>query len=83
MWKEGHFARNCPKLSKVPLSTESPELYVCSYAFVPNSLPQWIVDTRTIKHIVQDTDEFVELHHYPVDLQTIVLGTATRKISLE
>ena len=50
--KKGHFAQDCP--ANVPLSTKTPELYVCFHAFVANSLPQWIVDTRPKKHIVQD-----------------------------
>jgi len=28
--KKGHFARDCPEPTKVPTSTKTPELYVCS-----------------------------------------------------
>ena len=50
--KKGQFAWDCPKPAKVPTSIKTPELYVCSHAFVANSLPQWIVDTGATKHIV-------------------------------
>jgi len=36
--KKGHFARDCPKLAKVPLSSKTPELYVYSHAFITNCL---------------------------------------------
>lgn len=72
--KKGHFAQDCPEPAKVPTSTNNPELYVCSHAFVANSLPQWIVDTGATKHIVQDRAGFVEYHRYPVGSRTVVLG---------
>jgi len=81
--KKGHFARDCPKSAKVPSSTKTPELYVCSYAFVANSLPQWIVDTGVTKHIVQDKAGLVEFHCYPVGSQTVVLGNGAKKMCLE
>jgi len=43
--KKGHYAQDCPKPQKVPFSTYSPELYVCSHALVTNFFPNWIVDT--------------------------------------
>ena len=60
--KKGHFPRDCPKLVELPLLPKTPKLYVCSHAFVANSVPQWIVDTGATKHIVQDEDGFVEFH---------------------
>ena len=44
--RKGHFARDYSEPAKVPLSTKTPELYICSHAFIANSLPQWIVDNR-------------------------------------
>ena len=35
----GHFGRDCPEPTKVALSTNNPELYVYSHAFIDNSLP--------------------------------------------
>jgi len=50
--KKGNYIRNCPKPSKAPFPTKNHDIYVCSLTFVANSLPQWIVDTGTTKHIV-------------------------------
>jgi len=80
--KKGHCAWNCPKLAKVPLSTETPELNVYSHAFVANSLPQWIVHTGATKHRVQDWVGFVEFHRYPVGSWTVVLGNDSEKVVL-
>ena len=77
--KKGHFARDCPEPPRVPLSSHTPELYVCSYALVANSLPNWIVDTGASKHIVRDRDGFVEFHRYPVGSQTVVLGNGSEE----
>lgn len=77
--KKGHFARDCPEPAKVPTSTKTPELYVCSHAFVANSLPQWIVDTGATKHIVQDRAGFVEFHRCPVGSRTVVLGNGSEE----
>ena len=60
--KKGHYARDCPEPSKVPFLTKTPDVNVCSHAFVANSLRQWIVDTGATKHIVQDKAGFVEFH---------------------
>jgi len=37
--KKGRHAQDCPEPKKVPSSTCSPELYVCSHALVANSFP--------------------------------------------
>ena len=50
--KKSHFARDCPEPANIPTSTKTPKLYVCSHAFVANSLSQWIVHTGATKHIV-------------------------------
>jgi len=50
--KRGHFTRNYPKPAKVPLPIKTSELYGCSYEFISNSIPQWIIDTRTTEYIV-------------------------------
>jgi len=50
-----------------------PELPRCSYAVVANSLTQWIIDTGTTKHIVQDKASFVEFHSYSVGSWTVIL----------
>jgi len=63
----------------VPFPAKIPDVNVCSHAFVANSLPQLIVDTRTTKHIVQDKDGFVEFHHYLVDSRTIVMGNSSKE----
>jgi len=61
--KKGHFAWDCPEPAKIPTSTKTPELlYVCFYAFVANSLPQWNINTGATKHIVQDRAGFVKFH---------------------
>jgi len=72
--KRGYFARDCPEPAKVPASIKTPELYVCSHAFVANYLPQWIVDMGVTKHIVQDRVGFAEFHRYSVGSRTIILG---------
>ena len=64
--KEGHIARDCPEPPKVPLSSHTPKLFVCSHALVANSLPNWIVNTGAGKHIVRDKDGFMDFHCYPV-----------------
>jgi len=38
--RKGHYARDCPELSKVPFPTKTPDENVYSHAFVANSLPQ-------------------------------------------
>jgi len=38
--KKGHFARDCPEPAKVPLSSKTPKLFICSDVFITNSLPQ-------------------------------------------
>jgi len=53
--------------------------YVCSHAFVANSLSQWIVDMGTTKHIVQDKASLMEFYCYPVGSQTVVLGSESEK----
>jgi len=37
--KKGQFAWDCLQLAKIPISTKTPQLYICSHAFVANSLP--------------------------------------------
>ena len=69
--RKGHYVRDIPK---VLLPTKILDINVCSHAFVANSLPQWIVDMRATKHIVQDKAGFVEFHRYSVDSRTVVLG---------
>jgi len=64
--RKGHYTQDCPEPSKVPFPTKTPDVNVYSYAFVANSLPQWIVDTGTIKHIVQDKAGFMEFYRYSV-----------------
>jgi len=60
--KNGHNAQDCPKPANIPPSTKTPELYVCSHAFVANSFSQWIVDTWATKHIVWEKVRFIEVH---------------------
>ena len=64
--KKCHYDRDCLEPQKTPFSTYSPELYVCSDAFVANSLPNWIADTRASKYIVRDRVGFVDFHCYPM-----------------
>jgi len=52
---------------------------VCSHAFVVNSLTPWIVETGPTKHIVQDKDDFVEFHRYPVGSHIVVLGNGSKE----
>ena len=44
--------------TKVPFPTKTPDIYVCSHAFVANSFSQWIVHTRATRYIVQNKDDF-------------------------
>ena len=37
--KKAHYAQDCPEPSKIPFPTKTPDVNVCSYAFVANSLP--------------------------------------------
>jgi len=62
--KKGHFARECSGPPKVPFSTYTPELFVCSNALVANSLPNRIVDMGGSKDAVWHQADFVEYHHY-------------------
>ena len=57
---KAHYARDCPEPLKVPFSTYSPELYVCSHALVANSFLNWIVDKGASKHIRWDRAGFVD-----------------------
>ena len=82
MEKKGHFARDCSEPPKVPLSSHTPTLFVCSHALVANSLPNWIVDTGASKNIVRDKG-FVDFHRYPVGSQTVVLGNGSEEEVLE
>ena len=38
--RKGHYARDCSEPSKVSFPTKTPDVNVCSHAFVANSLPQ-------------------------------------------
>ena len=58
--------RDCPEPTNVPSFTKASKIYVCFYAFITNSPPQWIVDRRATKHIVQDKTDFVDFHLYLV-----------------
>jgi len=69
--------------SRYFFSTKTPELYICSHAFIAETLPQWIIDTGKTKFIFQDKARFMEFHRYPVGSWTVVLGMEMRKISLE
>ena len=69
--RKGPYARDCPEPNKVLFPIKIPEVNVCSHAFVANSLPQWIEDTGTTEHIVQDQAGFMEFHRYLVDLSLI------------
>ena len=80
--RKGHYARDCPKPSKVCFPTKTPDVNVCSHAFIANSLPQWIVDTRVTKHIVQNKAGFVEFHRYSMGSQTAVLGNSSKEVVL-
>jgi len=77
--KKGPYARDCPEPNKVLFPIKIPEVNVCSHAFVANSLPQWIEDTGTTEHIVQDKAGFVEFNRYQVDPQTVVLGNGSEE----
>jgi len=77
--RKGHYAQDCPKPSKVPFPTNTPDVNVRSHIFVANSLPQWIVDTGATQYIVQDKTDFVEFHRYPVGSRTIVLGNGSEE----
>ena len=60
--KKGHYTRDCPEPQKVPFSTYSPKLYVCSHVLVANSLCNWIVNTGASKHIVGDQVGVIDFH---------------------
>jgi len=75
--RKGPYAWDCPEPNKVPFPTKIPEVNVCSHAIVANSLPQWIEDTGTTEHIVQDQAGFMEFHRYLVDPRIIVLGNGS------
>jgi len=77
--KKGHFARDCPELAKAPLPTKTSKLYVCSHAFIANSLPKWIVNTGAIKHIVQDKAGFMKFNRYPMGSRTVILGNDSKE----
>ena len=64
--RKGHYAWDCPEPSKVPFPTKIPDESVYSYAFVANSLPEWIEYTGANKHIVQNWAGFVKFHPYLV-----------------
>ena len=36
--KKGHFGRNCPLPANVPLFTKTPKSYVCSHAYIGDSV---------------------------------------------
>ena len=75
--KKGHYAWDCPEPTKVPSSSPPVELLVCFHAFVAKSFPNWIVDSRASKHVVEDRAGFVDFHPCPVGLQTVTLGNKT------
>ena len=81
--KKGHYVGDCPEPPKVPFFTSSPKLYVCYYALVANSFPNWIVDMGASKHIVCDQAGFMDFHHYPVGSHTIVLGNESKEDVLD
>ena len=77
--KKGHYARDCPEPQKVPFSTYSSELFVCSNELVANSFPNLVVDTGARKHIVRDKASFLHFDHYPVGSQFVVLGNGSEE----
>ena len=78
--KKCHYARGCAEPPKVPFYTHTLELYVSCYALVVNSLPNWTVDMRASKHVVQDQAGFVDFHSYPMGSQIVVLAIAMKKM---
>ena len=63
--KRAHYSQDCFEPSKV-FPTKTPDIYVCSHAFVANCLPQWVVDTGATKLMVHGKAGFMEFHHYPM-----------------
>jgi len=60
--RKGHYARDYPEPNKAPFPTKIPEVNARSHPSVANSLPQYIKDTGTTEHIVQNKAGFVEFH---------------------
>ena len=50
--------------------------------FVPNFLPQWIVDKEATKYTVRDKAGFLEFHHYPVGSRIAVLRNSSEEYVL-
>jgi len=81
--RKGYYARDCPEPSKVPFHTKIPNVNVCSYAFVANSLPQWIEHMGTNKYIVQDKAGFMESIPTRWVHELSFWGMEARKMSLK
>ncbi|KAL0440288.1 UNVERIFIED_CONTAM: hypothetical protein Slati_2511800 [Sesamum latifolium] len=73
--KMGHFARECTKPKKVRPNTSSPNSFLCSHAFVVDSLLGWIVDY----HRVSACNHYIAMGK---DAQEEVLGIGTYQLKL-
>ena len=72
--------RNCPKPTKIPPFTITPELYVCSYVLVASSLPQYVVDMGVTKNIIQDQVDYVDFHLYSMGSQIVMLKNGSKGV---
>lgn len=63
---KGYFAQDCPKQRQVTLPLFS-TYFVCSYALVAHSFPNWIVNTGANKHIICEGGSFVDYHTSPIE----------------
>ena len=66
-----------PELVKVPSFTRNFEIYVCSYASVANSLPQWRHRSNQMHNLCKYA--FVEFHRYWIGSQTVVIRNDSEK----
>ncbi|KAL0311684.1 UNVERIFIED_CONTAM: hypothetical protein Scaly_2917200 [Sesamum calycinum] len=77
--KMGHFARECTEPKKVRPNPSSPSSFVCSHAFLANSLLGWIVDIGATKHVTRDRAGFINYHRVPACSHYIVMGNGAQE----